>query len=131
MYSGRGFAWLYERCDQVSFLDGHVRALSYFGGVPKRLVYDNLSSAVKRRVGVERELTERFRALVSHYLFEACFARPGEGHDTGGVEARGKAIRLKHLTSVSERVPQKARSCRSPPIRYARHWRMPSKLRTS
>jgi transposase len=100
MYSGRDFAWLYERCDQVSFLDGHVRALSYFGGVPERLVYDNLSSAVKRRVGVERELTERFRALVSHYLFEACFARPGEGHDKGGVEARGKGIRLQHLTPV-------------------------------
>ena len=102
MYSGRDFAWLYERCDQVSFLDGHVRALSYLGGVPRRLVYDNLSSAVKRRVGVERELTERFRALVSHYLFEACFARPGEGHDKGGVEARGKAIRLKHLTPVPQ-----------------------------
>jgi hypothetical protein len=27
MYSGRDFAWLYERQDQVSFLDGHVRAL--------------------------------------------------------------------------------------------------------
>jgi hypothetical protein len=25
-HSGRDFAWLYERQDQVSFLDGHVRA---------------------------------------------------------------------------------------------------------
>jgi transposase len=27
MYSGREFAWLYERCDQLAFLDGHVRHL--------------------------------------------------------------------------------------------------------
>jgi hypothetical protein len=55
---------------------------------------------VKRRVGLLPELTERFQALVSHYLFEPCFARPGEGHDKGSVEARGKGIRLQHLTPV-------------------------------
>jgi transposase len=27
MYSGRDFAWIYERQDQISFLDGHVRRL--------------------------------------------------------------------------------------------------------
>jgi len=100
MYSGRDFVWLYERCDQLSFLDGHVRAFEMLGFVPRRLVYDNLSAAVKRRVGSERELSEPFRALVSHYLFEPSFARPGEGHDKGGVESRGKAIRLQHLTPI-------------------------------
>src|SRR5215216_7467139 len=100
MYSGRDFVWLYERCDQLSFLDAHVRAFSYLGGVPQRIVYDNLSAAVKKIVGSERELTERFMALSSHYLFEPCFARPGEGHDKGGVEARGKGIRLAHLTPI-------------------------------
>ena len=99
-YSGRDFLWFYDSCDQLAFLDGHVRAASHFGGMPRRVVYDNLAAAVKRRVGLAPELTERFRALVSHYLFEPCFARPGEGHDKGGVEARGKAIRLQHLTPV-------------------------------
>lgn len=100
MYSGRDFVWLYQRCDQLSFLDAHVRAFEYFGGVPQRIVYDNLSAAVKKIVGSERELTDRFRALVSHYLFEACFTRRGEGHDKGGVEARGKGIRLAHFTPI-------------------------------
>jgi hypothetical protein len=45
-------------------------------------------------------LTERFAALATPYLCEACFARPGEGHDKGGVESRGKAIRLQHLTPI-------------------------------
>jgi transposase len=100
MYSGRDYVRLYESADQLSFLDAHVRAFSYLGGVPRRVVYDNLTAAVKKIVGPERELTERFRALASHYLFEPCFARPGEGHDKGGVEARGKGIRLAHLTPI-------------------------------
>ncbi len=91
MYSGRDFAWIYERQDQVSFLDGHVRAFAHVGGVPARLAYDNLRAAVVRiLVGGERALTARFAALASHYLFEPCFCRPGEGHDKGGVEARAR-----------------------------------------
>ncbi len=100
MYSGRDFVWLYERQDQLAFLDGHVRAFAHFGGVPARIVYDNLAPAVRRVLFPRRQLTERFAALSSHYLFEPSFARPGEGHDKGGVEARGKAIRLQHLTPI-------------------------------
>jgi len=99
-YSGRDFTWLYDACDQLSFHDGHVRAAAHFHGLPQRVVYDNLSVAVKRRVGLLPELTGRFQALASHYLFEPCFTRPGEGHDKGSVEARGKGIRLRHLTPV-------------------------------
>jgi transposase len=100
MYSGYDFVWLYDRCDQLAFLDAHVRAFAYFGGVPQRIAYDNLTPAVRKIVGAERVLTERFAALATHYLFEPCFARPGEGHDKGGVESRGKAIRLQHLTPI-------------------------------
>jgi transposase len=100
MYSGRDFTWLYEHCDQLAFLDGHVRAFAHFGAVPHRCVYDNLSAAVKRLVLPQRELTARFAALQSHYLFEACFARPNTGHDKGGVESRGRGIRLQHLTPI-------------------------------
>ena len=51
MSSGRDFVWLYERCNQMAFLDGHVRAFEHFGGVPARCIYDNLTAAVKRRLG--------------------------------------------------------------------------------
>jgi transposase len=101
MYSGRDFGWIYERQDQVSFLDGHVRAFAHLGGVPARAAYDNLRPAVTRiLVGGERTLTPRFAALASHYLLEPCFCRPGVGHDKGGVEARGKAIRLQALVPI-------------------------------
>lgn len=100
MYSGWDFAWIYDRCDQLSFLDGHVRAFAYFESVPHRIVYDNLSAAVKKVQFPERELTDRFLALSSTYLFEPCFTRVGEGHDKGGVESRGKSIRLQYLTPI-------------------------------
>lgn len=103
MYSGRDFAWIYPRQDQVCFLDGHVRAFAHFGGVPARLAYDNLRAAVRRiLVGADRALTLRFAALVAHYLFEPCFCRPATGHDKGGVEARGKTVRWQHLVPIPE-----------------------------
>ena len=101
MYSGRDFAWIYERQDQISFLDGHVRAFAHFDGVPARVAYDHLRAAVVRiLVGGARTLTARFSAMASHYLLEACFCRPGEGHDKGGVESRGKAVRQQALVPI-------------------------------
>lgn len=101
MHSGRDFARIYSRQDQVSFLDGHVRAFTHFDAVPNRSAYDNLTLAVRKiLVGSERELTDRFEALASHYLFETSFCRPATGHDKGGVEARGKGIRWQHLVPI-------------------------------
>jgi hypothetical protein len=69
--------------------------------VPARVAYDNLRAAVVRiLVGGARTLTPRFAALASHYLLEACFCRPGEGHDKGGVESRGKAVRQQALVPI-------------------------------
>ncbi len=76
MHSGRDSVRLYERQDQLAFLDGHVRAFAHFGGVPRRTVYDNLSAAVRRVQFLCRALTDRFAALVSHYGVEPSFARP-------------------------------------------------------
>jgi len=121
MYSGRDFAWIYERQDQVSFLDGHVRAFAHLGGVPARIAYDNLRPAATRiLIGGERTLTVGFAAIASHYLVEPCFCRPGVGHDKGGVEARGKAIRTQALVPIPSgatlvtitRAPRAARRAR-------------------
>lgn len=101
MFSGRDFGWLYDRQDQVCFLDGLVRALLHLGFVPRRIAFDNLKPAVRRLLrGAMRELSQRFAALVTHYLFEPCFARPRTGHDKGGVEARGKGIRHQELVPI-------------------------------
>jgi transposase len=70
-----------------AFLEGHNQAFSYFGGVPRTVLYDNTRIAVKEITGDgERKPTEAFSGLQSHYLFAAKFGRPGKGNDKGNVE---------------------------------------------
>ena len=70
-----------------AFLEAHVRAFEYFGGVPTRILYDNTTLAVARILGDgERKKTRAFSELQSHYLFAEKFGRPAKGNDKGKVE---------------------------------------------
>ena len=70
-----------------AFLEGHVRAFAYFGGVPTRILYDNTKIAVAKILGgTERQRTRAFAELQSHYLFADKFGRPAKGNDKGKVE---------------------------------------------
>ena len=70
-----------------AFCDGHNAAFRYFGGVPRRMVYDNTKLAVARMLGDgTRQRTRVFSELQSHYLFDDRFGRPGKGNDKGKVE---------------------------------------------
>jgi len=82
-------------------LDGHVSASAFFGGVPLSILYDNLKIAVARILGDgKRQRTRAFTELVSHYLFQERFGRPGKGNDKGKVEALVKYSRANFLTPV-------------------------------
>lgn len=97
------FVRAYERADMESFLDGHVRALNFFGGVPRRIAYDNLKTAVIRvGKGRERELNERFIELRSHYLFDTRFCNVAKGNEKGHVENLVKRSQRTFLTPVPE-----------------------------
>jgi transposase len=69
-----------------SFLEGHVRALSWLGGVPRECVYDNLRSAVARRDGDVVTWNPRFVQLRGHYAFHATACTPGTPREKGSVE---------------------------------------------
>jgi transposase len=70
-----------------AFLDGHVAAFAFLGGVPRSILYDNTKLAVARILGGgERQRTRAFAELQSHYLFLDRFGRPGKGNDKGKVE---------------------------------------------
>jgi transposase len=70
-----------------AFLDGHVAAFAFLGGVPRSILYDNTGLAVARILsGGERRRTRAFAELQSHYLFLDRFGRPGKGNDKGKVE---------------------------------------------
>jgi transposase len=69
-----------------SFLEGHVRAFAWLGGVPRECVYDNLRSAVARRDGNEVTWNARFVQLRGHYAFHAHACTPGTPREKGSAE---------------------------------------------
>src|SRR3712207_8419081 len=101
MASGGAFHRAYRHATQQAFLEAHELAFAYFGGVFRRLRYDNLSAAVKRVLrGSRREETARFVAFRSHWRFASEFCTPAEGHEKGGVEGEVGHFRRNHLVPV-------------------------------
>jgi transposase len=100
-FSDAFFIKAYPAETTEAFLDGHVSALSFFGGVPQSILYDNTKLAVARICGDgTRQRTQAFTGLISHYLFRDRFGRPGKGNDKGKVEGLVKNGRRRFLTPV-------------------------------
>ena len=84
-----------------AFLEGHVSAFAFLGGVPQSILYDNTKLAVARILGDgRRQRTRAFTELQSHYLFEDRFGRPGKGNDKGKVEGMVGYARRNFLAPV-------------------------------
>lgn len=68
-YSRQMFVVAYPRETQEMVFDAHNRAIAFFGGVPLRMIYDNLKTVVTTIfTGKEREFNRRFMVLANHYL---------------------------------------------------------------
>lgn len=86
-YSRQMFLAAYPREAQEMVLDAHNRAFAFFGGVPTRMIYDNLKAVVDAiLVGKERKFNRRFLALANHYLFEPVACTPASGWEKGQIE---------------------------------------------
>lgn len=84
-----------------AFLEGHRQAFAYWGGVPRRILYDNTKLAVGQILGDgTRTKTQAFLELQSHYLFAERFGRPGKGNDKGKVEGLIGYVRRNFLVPV-------------------------------
>lgn len=64
----------------------HRRAFESWGGVPKRIVPDNLKAAVSKALVDEPILGEAYRRLAQHYGFVISPTRPGTPRHKGKVE---------------------------------------------
>ena len=76
-----------------TFLLMHCRALEFFGGVPRKILYDNLKSAVLHHVGSAVQFNPRLLAFAGHYLFEPAAAPVRYPEAKGRVEGAIKYIR--------------------------------------
>ena len=89
-----------------AFLEGHVQAFAYFGGVPTCILYDNTKLAVAKILGDgSRQKTRAFSELQSHYLFAEKFRRPGKGNDKGKVERLVGYARRNFMVTIPPLTP--------------------------
>lgn len=93
-YSRQMFVAAYLRETQEMVFDAHVKAFCFFGGVPARMIYDNLKTVVDTIYsGKERCFNRRFLTLANHYLFEPIACTPASGWEKGQVENQVGNIR--------------------------------------
>ena len=85
-YSGAPLVLAYRRQNEESFLDALIQVFQHFGGVPRRVVFDNGKVAVKDGFGAHARKQAGYAALAAHYGFEAIFCNPASGNEKGLVE---------------------------------------------
>jgi transposase len=86
-HSGAQTAFFSFEMTLDAFLEGHVRAFEWLGGVPRECVYDNLRSVIARREGDRIVWNPRFLHLRGHYGFHASACTPATPREKGSVEA--------------------------------------------
>jgi len=82
-----------------SFLRCHVRAFNYFGGIPRRILYDNLKACVIERLGKHIRYNPAILNLASHYHFKPTACNVAAGWEKGRVERSIRYIRDNFFTA--------------------------------
>jgi transposase len=93
-HSRKPFVVAYMNEKQEMVLDAFVRALAFFGGVPRRVIIDNpktMVTFVSR--SKDRIFHPRFLALMNHYVIEPVACTPASGWEKGQVENQVQFLR--------------------------------------
>jgi transposase len=85
-YSRHQYAELVFDQKVITWIGLHRRALEYFGGVPRRVVPDNLKAAVVKALVHDSILGEAYRQMALHYGFLISPTRPYTPRHKGKVE---------------------------------------------
>ncbi len=75
------------------FLQCHIHAFQFFGGVPQKILYDNLKTVVISRVGNAIQFNPKFMEFAGVYLFEPVPCNIARGNEKGKVENGIKYVR--------------------------------------
>lgn len=93
-YSDKAYVQVFQSENQECLLTGMRRIFEYIGGVPVRIRFDNMSTAVVQILeGTERKLTDGFTRFMLHYRFQADFCNPASGNEKGNVENKVGYVR--------------------------------------
>lgn len=101
--SGKAFVRLYPCERQQAFFDGLIQGFAFYGGIFPTLIFDNLTSAVKKvLVGKKQLEQESFTKFRAYHNFTARFCNPGQGHEKGGVEGLVGFARRNFMVPIPE-----------------------------
>ena len=97
-WSNAGFAQVCRFETKECLCEALARIFEFIGGVPLRILFDNMSSAV---VHIEehgkRQLTEMFMRFTMHHRFKAEFCNPDSPNEKGNVENKVGYLRRNYL----------------------------------
>ena len=108
-YSNKGYLQLFYGENMECLLEGLYAIFKHIGAVPVELWFDNTKTIVTKVIkGGDRKTTERFDLFREHFLFNAVFTNPGEGHEKGNVEnkvgyhRRNLLVPIPHFHSLAD-----------------------------
>lgn len=86
-FSNAGYIQIFRGQNQQCLFEGLINIFRHINGIPKRIWFDNMSTAVKRvSRGKERDLTDEFSRFKNHFNFDTAFCNPASGNEKGSVE---------------------------------------------
>lgn len=103
------------RLDQESWTQSHVDAFEFFGGVPERIVPDNLATGVSRADLYDPKINRSYGELAEHYQVLIDPARRGKPRDKPNVERPMPYVRDSFWRGRSFTALEQMRTA-------ARHW---------
>lgn len=106
-HSRKGYSEVVTRQTTEAFIRALENAFRHFGGVPRRIVLDNLRAAVKKADGFDPELNPKVEAFGRHYGTFFWPTRPYTPRHKGKVErgvgyVKGNALKGRTFASVAE-----------------------------
>lgn len=85
------------------FIQCHINAFRYFGGVPKKILYDNLKAVVLSRLGSDIRFNPAFMEFSGVFGFEPVPCNVRRGNEKGKVE---NGIYYLRISFLAGRTPQ-------------------------
>lgn len=76
----------YRLANQETFLEAQQRMFDYFGGITRRIIFDNAKVAVKEGFGLHAKPQDKYLSFSAHYAFTLDFCNPAKGNEKGLVE---------------------------------------------
>ena len=107
-YSCDIFVQIYKAANEETFLEAQQLMFEFFGGIPRRLIFDNAKVAVKEGFGIHAKPQDRYFSFSAHYAFSLDFCNPASGNEKSLVEnlvgysRRNFLVPVPRVTNIEE-----------------------------